>query len=672
MINNRALIIAAMILLFFAAVVVKLFTIQVSNKDYYVLVADRQQNKPRIVKAERGMIKDTNGDVLSFTRDNISFFVDTRMMNNQKIDTISKIFSIVFGKKSNYYKDLISTGSRNVCLERKVSMDKALELKKVVIDGLFYEEDFTRIYPYGSLASHVLGYVNKQMEGVEGIEKTFDQKLTGSDGVYLFERDVLGRIISVDEKQSRTPVSGNNVVLTINRTYQNILQQELSSGVEKYGAESAVGIIMNPNSGEILSLANYPDYDPANYEIFSAESRRNRAIIDTYEPGSTIKSIVLASLFDQKLVTENELINTENGRYSIRNAKITDTHPHQYLTVREVLEQSSNIGMAKLSSRIDDDVLYKYLRDFGFNNPGSIELPGEANGFLKKPSSFNFLTKPFISFGYEISVTPLQMITAFSALINGGIIYKPYIVKEVKDYKGNIIEETKPVRIRNVINQTTSDIIRNMMVGVVEKGTGTAAQLNNVLVGGKTGTSQKLENGGYSKSKHNSSFIGFFPADNPQLVCLIVYHAPKVGKYGGLVAAPVFKRVTEKIIAADLSIAPDRKQIKRDRKLIDQLIADLKTSNTKTTKSYLNIEEKKNSTEQKRIFNNDKSVMPDLIKLSMRDAIAHLNNLGIQYKIIGTGNVIEQSIEAGTEISPGLTCWIKCEPAKKLNSVRIN
>jgi cell division protein FtsI/penicillin-binding protein 2 len=671
MINYRALIVTAIILLVFTALVLKLFSIQISNKDYYSLVAEKQQYKPQIIKAERGIIKDVNGEVLSFTRDNISFFVDTRMMDAKKADSISNLFANVFQKPKSFYKEMIENGFRNVCLEKKVPMEKAIQLKNKFIDGLFYEEDFTRVYPYGSLASHILGYVNKEMKGTEGLEKVYDKQLTGTDGTYVFERDVLGRIISVDDKASKPAIPGDNINLTINKTYQKILQEELAKGLEKYGGESAIGIVMNPNDGEILALANIPDYDPANYEIFSANARRNRAITDTYEPGSTFKSIVLSILFDQKLVRENELINTEGGKYFIKNVRVFDDHPHENLTVREVLEVSSNIGMTKLSARFQDESLYKYLRDFGFSNPTSVEMPGEAEGILRKPSTYNQLSKAFLSFGYGIAVTPLQIITAYSALINGGTLFKPYLVKSITDYKGNIIEENHPTKIRTVINKSTSDIMKDIMVGVVEKGTGIAAQLDNVLVGGKTGTSQKLENGSYSSRKHNSSFVGFFPADNPQIICMILVNAPEVGKYGGLVAAPIFREVSKRILDSDWNLVPNRKKIKRDSRLMDELMADIKSYSGITSRSYLDEAPKTNSVAPRRFSFANKTIMPNLVKQSMRDAIAQLNEIGIEYKIVGTGRVVSQSIEPGTPISRDSICTLKCEQTKKINTVRM-
>jgi cell division protein FtsI (penicillin-binding protein 3) len=671
MINRRALIITAFTLLVFTALVVKLFSIQVSDKDYYSLVAEKQQYKPQVAKAERGVIKDVNGEVLSFTRNNISCFVDTRMMNPQKVDSVSSLFSQVFNKPKKYYEEIIQNGIRNVCLEKKVPMDKALQLKKKVIEGLFYEEDFTRVYPYGSLASHVLGYVNKNMIGTEGLERVCNKKLTGTDGTYVFERDVLGRIVSIDEKVSRPPVSGNDVVLTINKNYQKILQEELVNGLEKFGGESAVGIIMNPNNGEILALANLPDYDPANYEIFPADSRRNRAIIDTYEPGSTFKSVVMSILLDQKLAGENESINTDNGKYVIKNVKVSDDHPHPSLTVREILEVSSNVGMSKLSTRIKDDVFYKYLRDFGFGNPTAVELPGEAEGLLRKPATYTQVSKAFLSFGYGIAVTPLQIISAYCALVNGGTLYKPYVIKSITDYKGNVLEDTKPTKIRTVIQKSTSDLLRNIMVGVVEKGTGIAAQLDDVSVGGKTGTAQQLINGNYQSSKHNSSFVGFFPADNPQLICMIVVNAPEVGKYGGLVAAPIFHDVAKRILETDLTIVPSRKKIQRDSRLMDELMADIKSNPENTSRSYLNVAPKTEKNIQKRFSSVNKTIMPNLVNQSTRDAIAMLNEMGLEYKIVGNGRVVSQSIEPGAHISRGSICTLKCEQTKKINSIRM-
>ncbi|MFA7227909.1 MAG: penicillin-binding protein [Melioribacteraceae bacterium] len=670
--NKRALILTGILLIIFIALVSKLFTIQVAKHEYYSLVADRQQNKPLIVKAERGLIKDSNGDVLSFTSDNISFFVDTRMMNPARIDSIANSFSRVFNKSPKYYKKIISSGKGNVCLEKKVPMETGLALKKNIVEGLFSQEDYSRLYPYGNVASHVLGFVNRDLVGVEGIEKIYQDKLTGKDGYYSIERDVIGRVISVDEKISNAAVPGNQIFLTINKNYQRILEEELAAGLKKFGGESAVGIIMNPNTGEIIALANSPDFDPSVYESASADSRRNRAITDTFEPGSTMKSISLAVLFDQNLANENEVIDTENGKYFIKNVRIFDTHPNQQLTVRGVLEQSSNVGMAKLSSRIADETFYKYLRDFGFGNPTQVELPGEAGGYLKKPGTFSLVTKPFLSFGYEIAMTPLQLITAYSALINGGNLLQPFIVKKIVASSGELIDETQPKKIRTVISKETSDRIRNLMIGVVENGTGTAARLENVLIGGKTGTSQRLVNNSYSSSHHNSSFIGFFPADNPGIVCFVLINAPKIGAYGGVVAAPVFHEVVRRMIETDMNLIPQKNKIERKQNLTDQLISEIKIAPVSKTTSYANVADKSLNKISTRNFNSKNIfTVPNLLNKSMRDAIAQLTELGLKYKISGTGKVVWQSLEPGSGLVRGAECILKCEPSFK-NAAGLN
>lgn len=664
MINSRALIITGVLLLVLIILVLRLFTIQVSKHEYYTRIAETQQYKPQTVKADRGLIKDVNGEVLSYTFDNISFFVDTRMMNSKKIELIANLFSKEMGKTKQYYKKLINAGSRTVCLESKVPMQQAIRLKKNVIDGLTYQEDFSRVYPYGNSASHILGYVDKiNGNGIEGIEKTYNEELTGNDGYLIYERDVLGRILAVDEKISKSPIAGNTVNLTINKNYQKILEEELAKGIEKFGGESAVGIIMNPNTGEILALANLPDFDPANYNKAEAGSRRNRAIVDTYEPGSTMKSISMSILFDQKLVEENEPIDTENGSYKYKGVTIYDSHKSGILTVRGVLEQSSNIGMAKLSERLDTEVFYKYLRDFGFSNKTALDLPSEAEGLLKLPKYFTGITKAFMSYGYELAVTPLQMTAAFCALVNGGNLMKPYITKSVTDARGNILIENKPEKIRSVINIATSEKMKNLMVGVVEHGSGTAAMLPDVLVGGKTGTSQRLVNNSYSSAHHNSSFIGFFPADNPTVVIYVLVNAPTRGQYGGLVAAPIFHDVAKRMIESDVNLVKDKKKIERDSKLMEQLIADLKTAPQNTKRSYLNVPEKKSTLSNRKFYISD--TMPNLSNKSMRDAIAQLNTLGIQWKVNGVGKVVWQSVEPGMPFEKGIVCTLKCEPAAK-------
>ena len=647
-----------------------MYQIQVVDHENYKFFAERQQNATEIIRADRGTVRDRNGEVLAYTKDDISFYADLRMLNKTERDSIASRFASTFGKTKDHYYRLMK-GKKNVPLEKKASREKAILLKNFFVDGLFKQEDYTRVYPYDNLASHILGYVDQNGNGKSGIEKQFEEELEGRNGTLFIEKDARGRGVSVIEDLSMSAIPGKDVYLTIDKIYQKILEEELSAGIKEFEAKSALGIIMNPGNGEILGMANLPDFNPGKYNKYSNNIRRNRILTDTYEPGSTFKSIIMSALLEENLVKEHETVNTENGNYRFKRVNIRDTHEFERLSVREVLEQSSNIGMAKLIDRMDARKVYKYLRDFGFGNPTSIDLPGETDGYLKKPDAFSGLTKTFMSFGYEISVTPLQLITAYSALVNGGYIYQPSITKKVFDPETGKYENNHPVKIRRVISGGTSEQIKDFMVGVVENGTGSFAKLENITVGGKTGTSQKLVDNKYSSKEYNSSFVGFFPADDPQIICLILFDAPGVGRYGGRVAAPVFKKISERIIELDFSFFKNFDK-KNDRDYeFEKLTTDLHSEKKQT--SYFasrNIEEK-NFSDVKKKPEYQKGIMPDLRNMSKRNAAAVLNDLGIEYKISGSGKVVAQSVPAGKKIKDIITCAIKCE-SENINSLSIN
>ena len=669
--NSRALLIILFMFAFFMVLVLKLFSIQISDHKMYAEMAERQQNKSYKVKGERGKILDRNNEVLAYTVNEVSLYVDTRMADNKTREKIADKFSEVFGKDKKYYLKLMNSGYKNICLEKKVSKEKQLKFNDFRESSFFIKEDFTRVYPYGSLLSHTIGYVDNECRGINGAEKECEEELHGKDGIRHIEKDSFGRLVSVKDNISVDPVAGKNVQLTIDKSYQKILEEELKSGKEKYGGESAVGIIMDPNSGEILALSNLPDYDPANYNLFDNDHRRNRSITDTYEPGSTIKPVILSILVDNNLADPKEIINTENGTYYIGHTKITDTHRHDYLSVRRILEQSSNIGMAKLSSRISSDLFYKYLRAFGFGVKTGIDLPGETDGFLKKPNSYTTVSKEFISFGYEISSTPLQLITALSAVINGGILYKPYITSRILDNKGNVIRETVPVKIRQTIGRKTSDILKDLMVGSVEEGTGKNARLKNVVIGGKTGTAQIYEDGSYSRDQYHSSFVGFLPVDKPKLICLIQMSSPKIGKYGSMVAAPIFKSIMERIVEADLDLVPREQTINRDEMFVEKILNEIESDSKKSYFTASNISE----THDPVIDTNARkapSKMPDLTGLSLRTAMATLTNYGIDYKVEGNGRIEWQSIMPGSSLSEGDKVLLKCETRNSVQGLTLN
>jgi len=667
--NSRVLVIIAIAFVALILLVGRLFTIQVSEHHRFARIAENQQNKLVKIKAERGQITDRNNEILAYTKDDVSLFVDTRMTDKKAKERIAVKFSEVFGKKKSHYLRLLNSANKNICIEKKATKDNVIELAEFFVDGYFQVEDYSRVYPYGSLASHVLGYVNKQLDGTSGVEKCFNDQLIGTDGFKYIENDVKGRVITVNQNLSSKSTPGNTVKLTINKKYQKILEKEVSDGLKKYRGESAMGVIMDPNTGEILALTNQPDYDPKNYNLFSNTKRRNRAITDTYEPGSTIKPLVMSMLLEEKLTYETELINTENGKYRVRGATIRDTHEYDYLSSSGIIKHSSNIGIAKLSDRIEDDTFYRYLRDYGFGSLTSIDLPGETPGVLRKPKNYSKISKKFISFGYEISVTPVQLAAAYSALVNGGELVQPYLVKQVSDFKGNIIEEFHPKKIRRVISEKTSDRVKKMMKGVIEDGTGEEAYIAELSIGGKTGTSQKLINKKYSNKEYNSSFVGFFPVENPQIIALIVVSSPQEGRYGGRVAAPIFHEIAQSIFDTDRN-----KMIEKTPKHNYDSTPKLKHQNNEDIFVSSDLPEHKNLSisNYQKSYSADTSVMPNLNNFTKRNAIKILTDLGIKYKAEGTGTVISQSINPNTKIKEGLVCVIKCESSKSNNKLRIN
>ncbi|MCH7769829.1 MAG: transpeptidase family protein [Bacteroidetes bacterium] len=659
--NSRALLVIIIILFLFTALTVKLVEIQIIKSEELTYYAKMQQTKLETIPAERGVIYDRNNTLLVYNRNDVSINLDLRMIPENSKNILAEKLSSTLGKSKSHYKKLMNQSRKTISIEKHVGREKAFRLiNDINISALFTVEKPTRVYQYGSLASHVLGYVNSEFVGVNGIAKTFEEDLNGDDGAIIVERDVLGRIITtIQDNEVKAPIPGYNLNLTIDINYQVILEDELKRGNEFYKGESATGIIMDPNTGEILALANVDDYDPNYYWKFSDYQRKNKAITDTYEPGSTIKAITLAALLDAGKCYESELINVENGKYKFRNIYIKDTHKNNYLTVSGILEESSNIGISKLIQRLDDDTYYKYLRGFGFGTYTSITLPGGVKGILKKPNQWSKLTKTFMSFGYGVSVTPLQLIVAYSAIVNGGILYEPHILKSKTDKSGVVKYESSPIVIRRVISEETSARVKKILRRAVKNGTGHLADLEEISVGGKTGTSRQIINGKYSRQKYHASFIGFFPADSPQLVCLVIVNSPQTEKYGGKVAAPIFKKIAERIINTDLKNFQQREKY-NESKTADELI--LKTfSNNDNKNKTSNASYVQGNNELKKNFENN--LMPDLKGRTVREALISLNLLGLKYDIRGSGIVVSQSINPGIRVKQNQVCRLNFSEA---------
>ena len=525
--NSRVLLILIIVVLGFGLLFYRLINLQIIRSDELSYFAKRQQTNMQTVKAERGFIYDRNDVLLVYNRNVYSFYVDLRMLPKSEKNKLATVLSRTTGKTKNYYLNLMKASGKTICLEKKIPFEKSLNLFEYKNPAFFYVEEPASVFHYGSLASHILGYVDNDYSGVNGISKSFDEVLRGKDGYRLVERDAMGEIISISETETKPTVPGDDIYLTIDKRYQVIVEEELRNSLKQTGGESATCIVMNPNNGEILTLANVEDYDPNYYWKYDDFSRKNRAITDSYEPGSTFKAFTFAALYEEKICDENEKVNTENGVYKYKNHYIRDSHKYEWLTARQVLEESSNIGTAKLVQRIGDEKYYEYIRSFGFGTYTLVSLPGEVTGKLVDISQWSAQTKTYMSFGYNISVTPLQLTNAFCALVNGGILYRPQIVKRHVNKNGNIIEENSPFVVRRVISENTSAKIRKILQGAVEHGTGEQARIDSLSVGGKTGTSKLVINGKYSDSQYYSSFVGFYPVEKPEIVCYVLINKPK-------------------------------------------------------------------------------------------------------------------------------------------------
>lgn len=442
---------------------------------------------------------------------------------------------------------------------------QGLRLRAIAVEPV---DDQLRKYPNNALAAHVLGFVGRnadtnsaeygQMIGVDGIERTFDEKLSGSPGWRITEKDGRGNEVVALRDQDVPARDGFNVVLTIDSVIQNLLEAALENGMEKYAPDNITGIILRPRTGEILAMASLPDYDP-NKVPSNPELRRNRLIGDVCEPGSTFKVVPVAGALNERVVRLNEVFDCERGAFSFGGRTLHDAHGgHGLLTVEGIITKSSNIGAAKIGIRLGPDRLYDYMSEFGFGMPTGIPLPAESRGILHPVNKWSKVSIAQIPMGHGVAVTRLQMAMAMAALANKGDLMRPMLVNRVEDHAGHVITQYQPQRVRQVVSEATAkQMVQALKTVTAPGGTATLASLTNYTVAGKTGTAQKPGKGGYLAGKYVASFIGFFPADNPEVCISIVLDEPsKNGYYGGVVAAPVFREVARNV-ASYLQIPPD-------------------------------------------------------------------------------------------------------------------
>lgn len=553
------------LIILFIALALHIGRLQLIDHVKYIKLARAQQFKKTELPARRGSILDRNETKLAESLQVGSIYADPAEIEN--ISLVARHLSKVLNLNSSKLIKTLHKKKRFVWIKRKVPDEELAIITKLSLKGVYVKREYHRFYPHGPLGSHIVGFTNIDEKGLAGIELSFDKVLSGQAGYKCISRDALQRQIITPDTELQLPKHGNDVVLTIDTNIQRIAEEELKIAYEKWTPRSATAIAMDPMTGEILAIANYPTYDPNNVKKSLPEARRNPAVEDCYEPGSIMKPIVVSGIFEHGLTKPADVFFCNNGTYEIDGRILHDAHKgFGNLTVSEIISNSSNIGMAKLGLLMGKERMFEYLRQFKFGENSGIELPGETGGIFRHLRQWsNKYSLVSVSMGHEIAVTPLQFITAFCSIPNGGVLLKPKIVKSILNKNDKTKEEFQsPQIIKRVMSATVArDIMNPILIKVVTEGTGKNAMLLEYEVAGKTGTSQKPYNKGgqYSHDKYVGSFVAYAPAKNPRICVLVMINEPQNGAYyGGTVAAPVVKEIIRRSLLY-LGVEPARFQM---------------------------------------------------------------------------------------------------------------
>ncbi len=536
-------------------IVIRVFYIQVIEYDKLSALAESLWSRKLPIGADRGEIYDRNGKVLATNLTTTSLVVIPNQIKNK--EEVAKALS---GILNSDYEDMLEHVSKKTSIERihpegrQLSYDIASQIDELGFDGVYLVKESKRYYPYGNVLSHVLGYVGIDNQGLSGLELTYDEYLTGKDGAINYFSDGKGNRLEISEVYEE-PQDGMNLQLTIDLDIQLAAERELDNVMSKYTPEHALIMAMDPDTGEILAMASRPNFDPNNYQDYDTETiNRNLPIWMTYEPGSTFKIMTLTSSIEEKTVNLFEDTYYDSGSIHVEGATIHcwKSGGHGAQTYLNVVENSCNPGFVTLGQKLGTQTLMSYITKFGFGEKTGIDLNGESSGILFSIDKMGPVELATTSFGQGISVTPIQQVTAVSAAINGGNLYEPFLVKEMLEPETNTVVYSKEPNLRaNVISEETSSLVRFALESVVANGSGRNAYIENYRVGGKTGTAQKVQDGHYMDGNYILSFIGFMPADDPEIVVYVaIDHPVGVVQYGGTVAAPIAKSILEAAIPA--------------------------------------------------------------------------------------------------------------------------
>ncbi|MFZ3208016.1 MAG: penicillin-binding protein [Geobacteraceae bacterium] len=645
----RIRIIGGLFAFFFLITSARAYYLQVIQREQLLKQAEKQYQKIVQLTPGRGAIYDRNGAALAVSIEMDSCYAETRNMENIA-EASARLAPLVGMTRQDLQRKL--AGSRNfVWLQRQMTPELSTRIKYLDIEGIGFVKESKRYYPNAETAGHVIGFTGIDPDGLEGIERRYDSTILGATGYLVTERDALGRDIALKGPVVKNASKGNNVTLTLDKNIQYITEKELSKAVQTSRAKGGIALVMEPQSGKVLAMANYPDFNPNSYFKYPQSALRNRAISDSFEPGSTLKTFLIAAALEEKVVSPTEGFDCEDGSWSVGGRTIHDTHRYGRLSVAEILKYSSNIGAAKIGCRLGRERLAGYLHGFGFGDKSGIDLPGEANGTVRDQRKWFGIDLATISFGQGIAVSALQLVTGVSAIANGGKLMKPYLVEKITDDSGEVLKEFAPQIRRQVITPETARAVARMMEGVAaEGGTGVSAVVEGYKVAGKTGTAQKVDpiTKWYSVDKRTASFVGFVPADNPRLTIIVVIDEPRTSSYGGVVAAPAFSAIALQSLCY-LKVPPNQPLKKRPEIIEDK--AGTPTDQVSVAAGGIMY----NAAEGCR--------MPDFRGMSMRQALRSMEKHGLNVKLIGSGRAVEQKPLAGCRVNPADQVWVRFAPS---------
>ena len=555
--KKRTIILNTIIIFGFLVIFVRLSELMIFDHRLLAEKARSQQIKAEDIQVRRGNIYDRRGREFAVNMELESLFCDSKevKIDNKRVEKLSAIL----GVNADVVRTKFEGEKRFTWITRKLPPDTIKKVKTVLdmgpttnessVKGFGLIPESKRFYPNGNLASHVVGTVGMDNQPLEGIELAYNKYLKTSGGKVYFFRDATGRMLS---SGVNTEVKGNDILLTIDEGLQYIVEKELEKAMREWQAVAATVIMMDPLTGEILALANRPDYDLNHIRTAHRNGIRNRAITDIYEPGSTFKVVAGTAALEEKAFRLDSVFDVSKGSIEVGGKRIHDAHRNGVLTFKEVIQKSSNVGTVMIGMKLGREKIYKYAKLLGFGDPTGIDLPGEVSGWIRKPDRWSATSIGAIPIGQEVAVTPLQVLRAYAAIANGGYLVTPHVVSEVRTHEGKTVFSFNKSERKRVLSERTAETFRDILKTVVEEGgTAPTASVDGNQVAGKTGTAQLIDRKTrrYSRDRYVSSFVGFVPADNPRFAMIVVVYEPKGQVYGGLVAGPVFKRIADQSLS---------------------------------------------------------------------------------------------------------------------------